>query len=108
MALYNTTTKQEFEKLTTSGRPVLVDFWAAWCPPCRMMAPVLEGVAQKLDKADIVKVDIEATQDNARLAGENGVQSIPNLKLFKDGKIVDEFIGVTPSTVLIDALEKHS
>lgn len=106
MALYNTTTKDEFEKLITSGRPVLVDFWAAWCPPCRMMAPVLEGIAQKVDEADIVKIDIEATQDNARLAGEHGVQSIPNLKLFKDGKIVEEFIGVTPSNILIEALKK--
>lgn len=108
MALYNTTTKDEFDKLINSGRPVLVDFWAEWCPPCRAMAPVFEGVAQKVEAGDIVKVDIEATQENAQLANKYGIQSIPNMKLFKDGRVVDEFIGVTPSNTLIDALEKHS
>lgn len=107
MALYSTTTKAEFEQYITSGRPVLVDFWAAWCSPCVMMAPVLEGVAQKVPGGDVVKVNIEQTPENAALANEQGIRSIPNLKLFKDGKVVEEYIGVTPADTLIEALKKQ-
>lgn len=108
MPLYNTVTKDEFDSHVTSGRAVLVDFWADWCPPCHMMAPVLEAIAQKVGDADIVKVNIEASGDNGVLANEHRIQSIPNMKLFKDGKVVEEFIGVTSSSVLMDALKKHS
>ena len=107
MALYNTQTKDEFEKLINSGRPVLVDFWAGWCMPCRAMAPSLVAISEKDTDVDIVKVDIEATQENGMLAGQYGVRSIPNMQLFKDGKVVEHFIGVTPQNVIADALNKH-
>lgn len=107
MALYNTNTKEEFEKRINSGRPVLVDFWAGWCMPCRAMAPALMSIAEKDGDVDIVKVDIEDGQENGMLAGEYGVRSIPNMQLFKDGKVVEHFIGVTPENVLAGALDKH-
>lgn len=106
MALYNTTTKQEFdEKVLKNDRPVLVDFWAPWCPPCRAMAPILQMIADETD-FDVVKIDTEASQDNASLAMEYRVQGIPNMKVFKDGVMVEEIVGMRPKQTLIDALEK--
>jgi thioredoxin 1 len=109
MALFNTTTNDEFEqKVLKSQKLVLVDFWAEWCPPCRAMAPTLHKIADAMDKdLDVVKVDIEDTQDNAQLAGQYEVRSIPNMLVFKDGKVVDTLIGMMPELALVDALKKH-
>lgn len=102
MALYNITSRNEYEdKVLGNSRLVLVDFWAQWCPPCRAMAPTLEALASELDdKFDVVKVDIEATADNGALAHEHGVQSIPNMQLFRAGKQVDTIIGLMPRMAL--------
>lgn len=110
MALLTTKTKDEFaEKVLNSEKVVLVDFWAEWCAPCRAMSPVLHAVADKLDKTvDIVKVNIEESADNAALAVEYGVQSIPNMNVFKNGKAVDAIIGMVPQSVLEDTLNNHS
>jgi len=81
-------------QVLTSDLPVLVDFWAPWCMPCRMMAPILEELSEDLSgKIKIAKVNTEdgANQD---LAVEYQIQSIPNMKLFKGGKIIAEFIGL--------------
>jgi thioredoxin 1 len=109
MALHNTTTREEFEsKVLKSDKLVLVDFWAEWCPPCRAMAPTLHKIANGMDKdLDVVKVDIEDTQDNAHLAGDYEVRSIPNMLVFKNGKVVDTLIGLMPEVALVDALKKH-
>lgn len=109
MALINTTTRKEFdENVLNSKKVVLVDFWAQWCPPCRAMAPILEATARDMEKdIDIVKVDTEATRDNNQLAIEYRIQSIPNMKIFKDGKLVDEVIGMRPQSALEDILKKH-
>ena len=106
MALYNTTTKQEFEdKVLKSDKVVLVDFWAAWCPPCRAMSPALISLADKLDSTtDVVKVNIEESADNNTLAREHGVQSIPNMIVYKAGKQVDNIIGMVPEPTLRDLL----
>jgi len=108
MALYNITTKKEFEeKVLKSTKVVLVDFWAEWCPPCRAMAPLLHDVADELDAiVDIVKLDIEDTQENAELAGQYGVQSIPNMPIFKNGKEVDRIIGMVSKVHLEDMLKQ--
>ncbi len=108
MAIHNTTTEQAFnDKVLASDKLVLVDFWAAWCPPCQAMAPVLQAVAKQLEgSVDIVKVDIEASADNQRLAGDWQVQSIPNMVVFKDGAEVSRFIGMTQKPFLIDELTK--
>lgn len=107
MALYNTTTQQEFEeKVIKSDKVVLVDFWATWCPPCRMMAPILEDTAKKMDDVlDVVKVDVEASDDNVRLAQEHGVQGIPNMQVFKGGQVAKELVGARPATMLEDELK---
>ena len=105
MALHNTTTTEEFTKLIENGRPVLVDFWAEWCPPCHMMAPHLEKIARDNDAVDIVKVNIEQSDDKRNLAMKYQVQSIPNMQLFKDAKVIDQYIGVTPASVIEDALK---
>lgn len=110
MALYNITSKKEFEeKVSESKKLVLVDFWAEWCPPCRAMAPVLHDVSDELDDIlDVVKVDIEDTNENRLLAGMYGVQSIPNMPLFKDGKEVDRIIGMVSKGQLVDLVHKLS
>ena len=109
MALINTTTNKEFtEKVIENDKVVLVDFWAQWCMPCRMMAPILENVAEKMGKdVDIVKVDVVATQENGALAGKYGVQGIPNMQVFKDGKVVAQVIGMRPQAALEEELAKH-
>ena len=109
MALYNTLTRKEFdEKVLKSDKLVLVDFWAKWCPPCRAMAPTLEKLANDLDKEfDVVKVDVEESPENNQLASEHGVQGIPNMQLYKKGKVIDVLIGMRPIEVLRDEVKKH-
>lgn len=109
MAVLATTNKDDFQqKVLNSDKVVLVDFWADWCPPCRMMVPILEKVAEKVEgDADIVKVNIEEHEDNAQIAAEYGVQGIPNLLVFKDGQVVGNIVGMVPEPVLLDELKKH-
>lgn len=108
MALLATTTQAEFdEKVLKSDKLVLVDFWAEWCPPCHAMTPVLEATAKKLDESlDIVKVNIEASQDNAALAGTYGVRGIPNMQVFKNGTVIKELVGARPQHVLEGELKE--
>jgi len=81
-----------------SGKPVLVDFWAEWCGPCKMIAPALEEIAGELaDQLSIVKMDI---MENTTIPGQIGVQSIPLLVLFKDGKPVAQKLGAAPKSQL--------
>ncbi len=110
MALHDIKSKKDFEeKVLSNSKVVLVDFWASWCPPCRAMAPVLEATAQTQDEiADIVKVNIEESADNNALAGEYSVRSIPNMIVFKNGKEVDRFVGVTPEKILAETFKKHA
>lgn len=108
MSVINTLTKDEFkEKATDSDKVVLVDFWAEWCPPCRAMAPVLEQMARKYDgKLDVVKVNIEESRDNNMLASEHGVQGIPNMVVYKGGKVVKNLVGMRPAPVLEHELKE--
>lgn len=100
--------KKDFEnEVIKSEIPVLVDFWAPWCMPCRMMAPILDELAIALDgKVKIAKVDTE-NPENQDLAIQFQIQSIPNMKLFKGGKVVDEFVGMRSKEDLQASLEKH-
>ena len=85
-----------------SGIPVLVDFWAPWCGPCRAIAPVLEELSGQYDgKAKIVKVNVD---ENQASAAQYGVRSIPNLLVFKDGQVADQIIGAVAKAKLEEAL----
>ena len=90
-----------FAAETQSGT-VLVDFWAPWCGPCRMQGPILEQIVGKVPGAKIAKLNVD---DAGSVAAKFGVQSIPTLIIFKDGKPVKQFVGVQQAATLIAALE---
>jgi thioredoxin 1 len=103
MAIVNAT-DQTFAAETKEG-VVLVDFWAPWCGPCRMIAPVLEEVDQEMgDKVKVVKVNVDENQETA---AKYGIMSIPTLLVFKNGEAVDKVVGYQPKEALVQLLEKH-
>lgn len=84
--------------------PVLVDFWAPWCRPCQMMGPILEDLANEIgDKAKVIKVDVD-DPENGPLAMEYQIRSIPSMKVFKDGKVIQEFVGMRDKEDLLGGL----
>src|SRR6266571_3643153 len=101
-----TLTSSNFEsEVKKPGAPILVDFWAEWCGPCRMVAPVLEKLADELQgRVRLGKVNVD---EESSLAGRYGIQSIPTLLLFKEGKVVDQYIGATTRDILVKMLQKH-
>lgn len=98
MSMHSTTTKADFkEKVLDSKKVVLVDFWAEWCMPCRAMSPILDMLSRKMaDEIEIVKVNIEESEENGQLAQQYEVKGIPNMKVFKDGELVKEIVGMRP------------
>jgi len=86
-----------------SERPVIVDFWAAWCGPCRVMSPILEELAQERDDLRVVKVDVD---HNQRVAAQYGVLSMPTFMVFRDGAPVGQIVGSRPKKRLIADLEQ--
>ena len=96
-------TDMEFsERVLNSDKPVLVDFWAEWCAPCRMLGPVIESLADDFaNRVTIAKVDIDAQQ---QVAARLGIRSIPTVVLFDKGEIVDTFVGVRPKSDYIESL----
>jgi len=84
--------------------PVLVDFWAAWCGPCRMIGPIVEELAEEYkDRVRVAKMNVD---DNAGTPAQYGVRGIPALLFFKNGELVDQIIGAVPKTQVVGSLEK--
>lgn len=99
------TTDQTFATDVEAGGTVLVDFWAPWCGPCRMIAPVLDQLDEELgDKVKITKLNVD---ENPETASRFGVMSIPTLLLFKDGQVVDKIVGAGPKEMFENMLKKH-
>lgn len=91
------------EKVKETNGVVVVDFWAEWCMPCKMLAPILESVSDEVRDAKVCKVNID---ENISLANEYGISSIPTLKIFKDGKEVETKVGFTTKEDLVETI-KH-
>ena len=97
-------TDATFDKLVLqSDKPVLVDFWAAWCGPCRMVGPIIDELSKEYDgKAVVGKVDVD---NNQEFAAKYGVRNIPTVLLFKNGELVDRKVGVSPKQVYAEAID---
>jgi thioredoxin 1 len=93
------------EEVLGSKEPVLVDFWATWCPPCKLIAPTIDALATEYKgRIKVGKLDVDADGD---VAGRYGIRSIPTLLVFRDGEVVDQRVGALPQAELAQLLEQH-
>ncbi|MGP1501821.1 thioredoxin [Bergeyella cardium] len=99
-------TDSSFKELVLdSDKPVLVDFWAVWCGPCQMLAPVIDELSQDFEgKAVVGKVDVD---NNQEVSVQYGIRNIPTLLIFKNGEVVDKIVGVNPKSVIAEKLSAH-
>ncbi len=96
-------TKDNFDSVLTSQVPVLMDFWAPWCGPCRMISPVVEGIAEEMgEKVVVGKINVD---EQPELASRFGVMSIPTLAVFKEGRLAGSMVGVRPKQEILKLLE---
>ena len=95
-------TKENFESVVTTDKPVLLDFWATWCGPCRMIAPVIEEIGDEHPEYVVGKINVD---DESALASEFGIMSIPTLVVIKNGKITGQIVGVRPKDQILELIE---
>ena len=97
-------TADNFEEIKSSSKPVLLDFYADWCGPCRMVGPIVEEIANERDDIVVGKINVD---DNPELASAFGVVSIPTLTVMKNGKVVEQSAGARPKAAILSMLEKN-
>jgi thioredoxin 1 len=98
-----TITDASFSEILASGKPVVVDFWAEWCGPCRMVGPIIEELSKEYEgKVTIGKIDVD---ENTEVAAQFGIRNIPTILFFKDGKVVDKQVGAAPKGAFVAKID---
>ena len=97
-------TNDNLKDLMESGRPLVIDFWAEWCGPCKMMLPIVEEISKEFEgKLTVAKVDVDSSQGTA---AKYGIRNIPTILFFKGGSVVDKQVGAVPKASLVGKIEK--